>query len=310
MTHSDQADVEYLKSTYMSTFENRTAIISGGAEGIGLAIAHALGKRGMNIVIADINAEQLSKAESGLSATGIPVLATELDVANLEQWQAVADKAIQRFGKVHMVVNNAGVGGSGGTIEETDPKTWQWVLDVNLMGVVYGTQVTVPLIKAHGEGGWVVNVASMAGFGPLPLATPYTATKAAVVAMTESWSMELAPEGIHACVLCPGFTQTRINLSERNQQARYATDKPAASGAAREMDSVLKRVVEEGMPSNVVAERVIEALESGETYVFTHPSYRPLAEVRFKAAAAAFDRANVSPVLAEYVHLPLPDIGQ
>lgn len=293
----------------MNTFENKTAIISGGAEGIGLAIAHALGKRGMNIVIADINTEQLAIAETELSQAGIPLLATKLDVADPGQWQGVADQAVQRFGKVHMVVNNAGVGGSGGTIEETDPKTWQWVLEVNLMGVAYGTQVTVPLIKSHGEGGWVVNVASMAGFGPLPLATPYTATKAAVVAMTENWSMELAPEGIHTCVLCPGFTQTRINLSERNKHERYATDKPAVSGSAKQMDGVLKRVVEEGMPSHVVAERLIEALESGEMYVFTHPSYRPLAEVRFKAAAAAFDRATESPVLAEYVNLPLPEIG-
>ena len=293
----------------MNTFENKTAIISGGAEGIGLAIAHALGKRGMNIVIADINPEQLAIAETELSEAGIPLLATKLDVADPGQWQDVADQAVQRFGKVHMVVNNAGVGGSGGTIEETDPKTWRWVLEVNLMGVVYGTQVTVPLIKSHGEGGWVVNVASMAGFGPLPLATPYTATKAAVVAMTENWAMELAPEGIHTCVLCPGFTQTRINLSERNKHERYATDKPAVSGSAKQMDGVLKRVVEEGMPCHVVAERLIEALESGEMYVFTHPSYRPLAEVRFKAAAAAFDRATESPVLAEYVNLPLPEIG-
>lgn len=293
----------------MSDFDSKTAIISGGAEGIGLAIAHALAKRGMNIVIADINSEQLAIAEAGLSAAGAPVLAVELDVADLGQWQSVAEKAVQRFGKVHMVVNNAGVGGSGGTIEETDPATWQWVLDVNLMGVVYGTQVTVPLIKSHGEGGWVVNVASMAGFGPLPLATPYTATKAAVVAMTENWSLELAPEGIHTCVLCPGFTQTRINLSERNKHDRYASANPVASGAARQMDGVLKRVVEEGMPSEVVAERVIEALESGEMYVFTHPSYRPLAEVRFKAAGAAFDKAVRSPVLADYVNLPLPDIN-
>ena len=294
----------------MSTFENKTAIISGGAEGIGLAIAHAVGARGMNVVIADINPDQLRIAEAELRQAGIPVLAAELDVADLGQWQDVADQAVNRFGKVHMVVNNAGVGGSGGTIEETDPKTWQWVLDVNLMGVVYGTQVTVPLMKAHGEGGCVVNVASMAGFGPLPLATPYTATKAAVVAMTEGWSLELAPEGIHACVLCPGFTQTRINLSERNKPARYASGAGAGSGAAKQLDGALKRVVDEGMPSNVVAERVIEALESKEMYVFTHPSYRPLAQVRFNAANAAFDRAAQSPLLAEYVNLPLPDFSQ
>ncbi len=290
----------------MNIFENKTAVISGGAEGIGLAVAHALGKRGMNIVIADIDAAQLSVAEADLVSAGIPVLATTLDVADLNQWQRVAEQSIERFGKVHMVVNNAGVGGKGGTIEETDSSTWQWVLDVNLMGVVYGTQVMVPLMKLHGEGGWVVNVASMAGFGPLPLATPYTATKAAVVAMTENWAQELAPAGIHACVLCPGFTQTRINLSERNKHGRYASESEKESKAASGLNGMLEKVVEEGMPSGVVAARLVEALEAEELYVFTHPSYRPLVNVRFKATAAAFDKAVQSPLLADYKDLMLP----
>ncbi len=294
----------------MDSFNHKTAIISGGAEGIGLAIAHALGKRGMNVVIADINADQLAIAQAELEAADVPVLALTLDVADLAQWRDVAEQTVNRVGKVHMVVNNAGVGGSGGTIEETDAKTWQWVLDVNLMGVVYGTQAVVPLIKSHGEGGWIVNVASMAGFGPLPLATPYTATKAAVVAMTENWSLELTPEGIHACVLCPGFTQTRINLSERNRPDRYGTATDEPSGAAQGMDGVLQQVIEEGMPTSVVAERVIEALEAKELYVFTHPSYRPLANARFEAAAKAFDNAAQSTVLKDYVDLPIPMFNQ
>jgi len=294
----------------MNIFENKTVVISGGAEGIGLAVARALGKRGMNIVIADIDATQLSVAEAELAGAGIPVLATTLDVADLSQWKRVAEQSIERFGKVHMVVNNAGVGGKGGTIEETDSSTWQWVIDVNLMGVVYGTQVMVPLMKSHGEGGWVVNVASMAGFGPLPLATPYTATKAAVVAMTENWAQELAPEGIHACVLCPGFTQTRINLSERNKHDRYTNNESSdESKSASSLNSTLKKVVETGMPSGVVAERLIEALEAKELYVFTHPSYRPLVNVRFNATAVAFDNAIQSPLLANYKFLMLPSFN-
>jgi NAD(P)-dependent dehydrogenase (short-subunit alcohol dehydrogenase family) len=290
----------------MTSFQDKTAVISGGAEGIGLAIGRALGKRGMNIVIADINAEQLAKAEAELDAAGIPVLATPLDVADATQWQQTADQAIERFGKVHMVVNNAGVGGLGGTIAETNARTWQWVLDVNLMGVVYGTQVMVPLISAHGEGGWVVNVASLAGFGPLPLATPYTATKAAVVAMTENWALELAPEGIHACVLCPGFTQTRINESERNMPGRYATGDDQGSAAVNGMEDLLKKVVEEGMPSDVVGERVVEALQAGEFYIFTHPSYGDMLTGRFRTVEAALHSAERSPVLEPYRDLPPP----
>ncbi len=293
----------------MASFQDKTAVISGGAEGIGLAIARALGKRGMNIVIADINAEQLAKAEAELDAAGVPVLATALDVADPSQWQHTADKAIDRFGKVHMVVNNAGVGGLGGTIAETHARTWQWVLDVNLMGVVYGTQAMVPLIRAHGEGGWVVNVASLAGFGPLPLATPYTATKAAVVAMTENWALELGPEGIHACVLCPGFTQTRINESERNMPGRYAAEGRENSATITGMEDMLNKVVQEGMPVDVVGERVVEALEAGEFYIFTHPSYGEAVTGRFRNVEAALERAGHSAVLEQYRHLPPPNFN-
>ncbi|MDG1494378.1 MAG: SDR family NAD(P)-dependent oxidoreductase, partial [Porticoccaceae bacterium] len=149
----------------MSKFAGKTAVISGGAEGIGLSIAKALGEQKMNIVLADIDPQNLQKASLDLEASGVSVLAVTLDVADEVQWQVVADQAVARFGKVHMVVNNAGVGGDSGPIEIQEKKGWQWALDVNLMGVVYGAKVMVPLIKQHGEGGWVVNVASMAGMG-------------------------------------------------------------------------------------------------------------------------------------------------
>ncbi|MDG1080983.1 MAG: SDR family NAD(P)-dependent oxidoreductase, partial [Porticoccaceae bacterium] len=149
----------------MSQFAGKTAVISGGGEGIGLSIARALGEQKMNIVLADIDPKNLQNAAAELESNGISVMSVALDVADEAQWQAVADQAIARFGKVHMVVNNAGVGGDSGPIEIQEKKGWQWALDVNLMGVVYGAKVMVPLIKQHGEGGWVVNVASMAGMG-------------------------------------------------------------------------------------------------------------------------------------------------
>ena len=152
----------------MSDFTGKTAVISGGAEGIGLSIATALAEQKMNIVLADIDKVNLEKTRAEFETAGVPVLAVALNVADEEQWQNVADRAIERFGKVHMIVNNAGVGGGTSTIESQDKKAWQWALDVNLMGVVYGAKVMVPLIKAHGEGGWVVNVASMAGMGGVP----------------------------------------------------------------------------------------------------------------------------------------------
>ena len=131
----------------MSQFAGKTAVISGGAEGIGLSIAKALGNQKMNIVIADINEKSLIKATLELESKGMPVLAVRLDVAQEEQWQEVANQAIARFGKVHMVVNNAGVGGDTGSIESQDTKGWQWTLDVNLMGVVYGAKVMTLLLS-------------------------------------------------------------------------------------------------------------------------------------------------------------------
>ena len=125
---------------------------------------------------------------------------------------------------IPMVVNNAGVGGESGSIESQNNKGWQWALDVNLMGVVYGAKVMVPLMKQHDEGGWVVNVASMAGMGGIPYSGAYTATKAAVVALSESWAGELENTGINVSVLCPAFVQTRIYDSERNRPVQYKSD--------------------------------------------------------------------------------------
>ena len=169
-------------------YAGKTAVISGGAEGIGLSIAKALGEEKMNIVLTDIDKENLEKATLELESAGVPVLAVVLNVADEAQWQEVAERAVARFGKVHMVVNNAGVTGDAGAIEDQNVKGWQWALEVNLMGVVYGAKVMIPLIKEHGEGGWLVNVASMAGFGGIPYGGVYNATKSAVVSLSESWA--------------------------------------------------------------------------------------------------------------------------
>ena len=166
----------------MFKFKGRTAVISGGAEGIGLSIAKALGEQKMNIVLTDIDKTNLLKATAELELLGIPVMSALLDVADEMQWKSVAKQTIKKFGKVHIIVNNAGVGGDSGPIESQQKEGWQWALEVNLMGVVYGAKTMIPLIKEHGEGGWVLNVSSMAGMGGVPYSGAYTASKAAVVA--------------------------------------------------------------------------------------------------------------------------------
>ena len=285
----------------MSQFVGKTAVISGGAEGIGLSIAKALGEQKMNVVLTDIDEENLQKAGLELESAGIPVLTVTLDVADEAQWQTVAEQAVARFGKVHMIVNNAGVGGDSGSIENEQTKGWQWALDVNLMGVIYGAKVMVPLIKRHGEGGWIVNVASMAGMGGVPYNGAYTATKAAVVALSESWAGELQRKGIKVSVLCPAFVQTRIFDSERNRPVRYQTDIAKVADEPR-FPSKAKALVENGIDVSIVGKRVVEALNEGELYIFTHPNYRAVVQERSDAIDAAFERAAKSPLLQHIVN--------
>jgi NAD(P)-dependent dehydrogenase (short-subunit alcohol dehydrogenase family) len=257
-----------------------------------------MGKQGMNVVLADIDANQLEVAQAKLENAGIKVLSVQMDVTDLSQWKNVADKAISRFGKVHMLVNNAGVGSNPGSIEQTDDKDWRWVLDVNLMGVIYGTQTIVPLIKEHGEGGWLINVASMAGMMGVPTAGAYTASKVAVVGMSESWYAELKPHNIQVSVLCPAFVKTRINLSNRNKPSQYKTknDHKTEQGNSS-IAKHMQKVIDNGLSPEIVGERVVEAISNRELYIFTHPNYRKVLQKRFKAIDDAFARSESSPLL-------------
>lgn len=287
----------------MNQFFGKTVVISGGAEGIGFGIAQAMGKQGMNIVLADIDADQLEIAQNKLQKDGVEVLSVQMDVTNLGQWENVATKTLERFGKVHMLVNNAGVGSNPGSIEKTDDKDWRWVIDVNLMGVIYGTQTMVPLMKLHGEGGWLINVASMAGMMGIPTAGAYTATKVAVVGMSESWYSELKPHNIQVSVLCPAFVKTRINLSNRNKPSELKTEKENSghlnsSAAAKHM----QKVIDNGLSPKLVGERVVEAVNNKELYIFTHPNYRKVLQKRFKAIDDAFARSEASPLLVDVLH--------
>ena len=285
----------------MFKFEGRTAVISGGAEGIGLSIAKALGEQKMNIVIADIDEKNLLKSTAELKSLGIPVLGALLDVADEMQWKSVAEKAVERFGKVHMVVNNAGVGGDSGPIENQETEGWQWALGVNLMGVVYGAKIMIPLIKDHGEGGWILNVSSMAGMGGVPYSGAYTASKAAVVALSESWAAELQDKRIGVSVLCPAFVQTRIYDSERNRPDKYKSENYQIENESS-FSKQTKQMVKDGIDVSIVGKRVVEAINHGELYIFTHPNYRQVNQERFNGIDEAFARSAESPLLKDIVN--------
>ncbi len=288
----------------MKELAGKTAVISGGADGIGRNLAETLGRAGMNIVIADIEAEQLAVAAKELTEAGIEVLAVEMDVALLEDWQRTVSLACERFGKVHMLINNAGVSGGIGAIETLDDPGWRWTIDVNLMGVVYGANTFVPLMKQQGEPGWVINVASIAGMAGAPMGGAYTATKAAVVALSEAWNLELAGDNIHVAVLAPAFVRTRIHKSYRNRQPRYAPT-VAPGPDVLQIAKTTSRAVEGGIDVNIVGQRVMEALAAKELYIFTHPSYRPITDHRSAAVSEAFAHAADSPLLADIKNLKI-----
>jgi NAD(P)-dependent dehydrogenase (short-subunit alcohol dehydrogenase family) len=227
-------------------------------------------------------------------------LAALLDVADEMQWKSVAEKAVERFGKVHMVVNNAGVGGDSGPIENQETEGWQWALGVNLMGVVYGAKTIIPLIKQHSEGGWILNVSSMAGMGGVPYSGVYTASKAAVVALSESWAQELKDKRIGVSVLCPAFVQTRIYDSERNRPDKYKSENYNIENESS-FSKQTKQMVKDGIDVSIVGKRVVEAINHGELYIFTHPNYRQVNQERFNGIDEAFARSAKSPLLKDIV---------
>jgi NAD(P)-dependent dehydrogenase (short-subunit alcohol dehydrogenase family) len=281
-------------------FADKTAIISGGAGGIGFALAEEFGQLGMNIVIADIDQKELAVAEQTLRNANIQVLACPLDVTNYEQWEATVTAAEEKFGNIHMLVNNAGVGGIPGSVDKTKIETWKWVLDVNVMGVVNGTQATAPSMKRHGQGGWIINVASMAGMNGVPFSGAYAASKAAVVSMSESWAVELKKHNIAVSALCPAFVQTRIHESLRNLQPEYKVVKEQATTPVKSEKTVnkAKALVESGIPTSVLAKRVVEAIQSRQTYIFTHPNFRSSVAYRASLLDAAFADAENSPIVS------------
>jgi NAD(P)-dependent dehydrogenase (short-subunit alcohol dehydrogenase family) len=290
----------------MKEFRGRTAFVTGGASGIGLSMARALGRAGMNVVLADIDRDTASDAAERLSHEQIKAIPVRCDVTERASIEAAAQEAIDAFGKVHVVCNNAGVavGGPIGTVKERD---WDWIIDVNLKGVVHGTEVFAPLIKSHGEGGHIVNTASMAGMVSPPGMEPYCATKFAVVAMSEGWFQQLAPMNIGVSVLCPGFVKTRIHESGRARQDKYGGIGEVDPGVGDTREQAAQNVLN-GIDPDIVGNRVLEAIQNGELYIFTHPAMRPFVEARFQMILGAFDAASNSPALASIQDHTVPTL--
>ncbi|MBV9758727.1 MAG: SDR family NAD(P)-dependent oxidoreductase [Alphaproteobacteria bacterium] len=275
----------------MRDLAGKTAFVTGGASGIGFALGRAFAEAGMNVMLADIEAGALAAAVEALRGAGPDVRGIACDVADPPSVERAAAATVAAFGRVHVLCNNAGVAGGSG-IDAIVPDTWRWVLDVNVMGVVHGIHAFLPHMRAHGEGGHIVNTASMAGLISGFGFSPYAASKFAVVAISEGLASELAPLGIGVTVLCPGFVRTRIGESGRNRPARYgAMPVPDPASKAGRLAAGVAEGVRTGMDPSAVAARVLSAIRADELYVFTHPEMRGELEARFAAVLAAMDAA-------------------
>ncbi|HVV40503.1 MAG TPA: SDR family NAD(P)-dependent oxidoreductase [Nitrobacter sp.] len=279
----------------MQDFTGKAAFVTGGASGIGLALGRVFAAQGMKVMLADIEAGALTAAVEDLRRTGADIRGVVCDVADPAGVDRAAQAAFAAFDRVHIVCNNAGVAAAGG-IDNISVDNWRWVLDVNLMGVVHGVRSFLPHIRAHGEGGHIVNTASMAGFLPGLGFSPYVASKFAVVGISEALAVQLKPLGIGVSVLCPGFVQTHIDDSGRNRPARYGAS-PAIDPAspAGLLVAQIAEWVRTGLDPAEVAARVLAAIRNDELYVFTHPAFRSEVETRFSNVLAALDKAAANP---------------
>jgi NAD(P)-dependent dehydrogenase (short-subunit alcohol dehydrogenase family) len=276
----------------MLELAGKTAFVTGGASGIGFALGQAFLERGMKVMLADIEADALDAAVRSLQNVSSDVRGITCDVSESASVDCAAKATQEAFGKVHVVCNNAGVGAAGG-INNIALENWRWVLDVNVLGVVHGIRAFLPHIRAHGEGGHIVNTASIAGMVGVPWFAPYGASKFAVVAMSEALSMQLEPLGIGVTVLCPEFVRTRIMESERNRPERYGPRQTLdPTSPARAIAAQMAERVQSGIDPSDVAARVLTAISEGELYVFTHPHMRAVVEKRFAAILAAMDKVT------------------
>jgi NAD(P)-dependent dehydrogenase (short-subunit alcohol dehydrogenase family) len=269
----------------MRELDGKVAFVTGGASGLGFALARAFGRANMGVMLADIEVGALDAAVAELKSEGIEVRGVECDVADRASVHHAAAETLAAFGKVNVLCNNAGVI-AGGPMERIAPGDWDWVIGVDLMGFVHGIQAFLPHLKSQREGGHVVTVASMAGMACVPGGGPHNAAKFGLVALSETLAAELAGTPIGVSVLCCAFMRTRIDNSARNRSERYGPRTEASPAA----EAQLAAFVRSGQEPDKVAEKVLRAIRENELYIFTHPEARYLLEERFQRILAAYPR--------------------
>jgi NAD(P)-dependent dehydrogenase (short-subunit alcohol dehydrogenase family) len=268
----------------MKDFQNKVAVVTGAASGIGRALAEKSAQEGMKVVLADVEEPALKLAEKELKASGADVLAVQTDVSKAADVQTLAQQAFDTYGGVHLLFNNAGVGG-GTTIWESSLADWQWVLGVNLWGAIHGIHYFVPRMLEQDSEGHIVNTASMAGLvsGPGGI---YPVTKHGIVALSETLYHELALNGakLKVSVLCPGFVKTHIMDAARNRPTELQNEAVERKVSPQEEQIVqfVRQSVQAGMPPHQVADIVFKAIRDETFYILTHPEWKEAIRTRME----------------------------
>ena len=273
----------------MEQLEGGTAVVTGGASGIGLGIARAAAGEGMHVVIADIEEGPGAEAAATISTTGARALFVRTNVMDPDSVEALGDLAFSEFGRVDLLCNNAGVHHPG-LVSEMSRQDWRWLLGVNLDGVIHGLLAFLPRMLEQGGESHIVNTSSLAGLLPLRGGAGYTTSKFAVTGLTEVLRGELAPHGIGVSLLCPGPVKTNIGDSTRNH--RSALDEDGGETADPEAQADVTAVTAGGMDPDLVGRIVIAGVAANDRYIIPHPEWRPDIEARMTRLLQGFDRAQ------------------
>lgn len=261
----------------MKDLKGRVAVVTGGGSGIGSGICRALAAEGVKVVVSDIDEDAAAEVADSIRGEGGTAIPVRTDVAQRSDVEALAKRTIAELGRVDIVCNNAGVL-VGGPILETTEDDWQWLLSVNMMGVVHGSQVFAPLFLERGEG-HIVNTASVGGFLSFSTLAIYCASKYAVVGYSEALQMELTPRGIGVSILCPGMVRTNLSSSDRLRPAKFAH----AGGSSQELGDLSA-----GMEPIEVGGHVVRGIRDNAPYIFTHSDFRGMFQQKFDGVLSGF----------------------
>ena len=275
------------------------AFITGGASGIGLGLAKVLVKAGMKVVMADVREDHLAGATEFFAQQGRKgdVLALRLDVTDREAFAQAAQDTLRAFGKVHVLVNNAGMGLLG-PVKQARFADWDWGISVMIVGVINGIQTFLPHLLAHGEGGHIVSTSSMAAVVPIPNCSIYIMAKAALIGLSESLRGELAPDSIGVSAFCPGPVQTNIRESGKTRPEKFRKDSGFAEFEQRLGERPNSPL---WMDPEECGERILRGIRRNDLYIFTHPEFREGAEEHYRAMLASFPDETINKERADAI---------